>query len=192
MSVFHMEKDQKMNYLMIREWEATSDKIGGEEECLPNSSGLNRWHVGECFWVCVPILPVVGGHARLLLPGQWEQWQESDAQSVSVPGTVPNTLTYRATEHMPHAERAQRAWSNIYPRVLSPIRASELAGLCKQGVLLAWTSCLYRSPVSTAYSRANLVPTTGLGVFQNDSFVFLASSQFGCLSWQIAWDSWLS
>lgn len=61
MSVFHMEKDQKMNYLMIREWEATSDKIGGEEECLPNSSGLNRWHVGECFWVCVPILPVVGG-----------------------------------------------------------------------------------------------------------------------------------
>lgn len=104
----------------------------------------------------------------------------------------PLPLTYSASEHMPYAERAQRACTNIYPRVLSPIRASELAGLCEQGVLLAWTSRLYRSPVGIAYSRANLVPTTGLGYSQSDSFVFLALSQFGGLSWQIAWDSWLS
>lgn len=60
MSVFHTVKDQKINYLMNREWEAASDKNGGEE-CLPNGSGQNRWHVGECFGVCVPILPVVDG-----------------------------------------------------------------------------------------------------------------------------------
>lgn len=48
---------------MIREWKAFSDRIR-DEECLPNSSGLNRWHVEECVWDCVPTLPVVDGSCQ--------------------------------------------------------------------------------------------------------------------------------
>lgn len=92
------------------------------DECLPNSSRLNRWHVEECFGSVCQNYQLSMAHARLLLPGQWEQWQESDAQSVSVLGTVPNTSwptgqpsTCRTLRgHRGHAQTYTHMYSVLY------------------------------------------------------------------------------